>query len=464
MPEPLLQCSYMPGDTFAIAAYLALTPSQKLVFLQDTTLEDNKHTFIRGLYTETGVIGQVTVIDLEAIWKPTLKVSPCKEIYRLWSGNKVPAKPEDFKDTNEKKQAVIRETLKQIFAVDPLKPRAVTAVTGWLAKAVKYSKDHRLSELLMKWKIAALTKAWGKDFDNFLSTKGMTALKSKAVVIWSRQSGKRGGAHLELDSSFTGIEDLVEGFTWEKGDFSIILAGDDKEKNTSTKLQEIAKKYKCYHLGEFWRTPEWKEKFDENRIAQMAFWVYVNATKCKMTHLGMRSGNLEVMSLLGMPAVYLEPKGSGSGDRMTAFKRAGIPYDRLIITEAPGLTGQWVQRLEKTTDRPIKTHDLKREISQVAQQDMRSALTTTYSGLDDLKSKRNTAYSEGRHGEVRRLKGEIEKIHQKAEVVKSTDFTGPAKKRLKERGGKGEDEYPNQRGFYTGDVNAIVEYVLKKMG
>ena len=60
MPEPLLQCSYMPGDSFAIAAYLALTPTQKLILLKDTTLVDDKHKFNSGLYKDTSVARQVT--------------------------------------------------------------------------------------------------------------------------------------------------------------------------------------------------------------------------------------------------------------------------------------------------------------------------------------------------------------------------------------------------------------------
>ena len=42
----LLQCSYMPGDSFAIAAWLAIDQTAKLVYLRDDTLGDTKSTFI----------------------------------------------------------------------------------------------------------------------------------------------------------------------------------------------------------------------------------------------------------------------------------------------------------------------------------------------------------------------------------------------------------------------------------
>ena len=81
----------MPGDSFAIAAWLAIDQAAKLVYLRDDTLSDTKSTFILGLYNQTKVDKKVTIIELEKLWKGKLQESPCKAIYRLWSEKKIPA-------------------------------------------------------------------------------------------------------------------------------------------------------------------------------------------------------------------------------------------------------------------------------------------------------------------------------------------------------------------------------------
>ena len=60
-------------------------------------------------------------------------------------------------------------------------------------------------------------------------------------------------------------------------------------------------------------------------LAQFAFFKYL-AEDYNVVHVGMRSGMLESMALLGMTTFYLEGAGSGSGDRMLTLSRAGIRY------------------------------------------------------------------------------------------------------------------------------------------
>jgi hypothetical protein len=465
MAEPLLQCSYMPGDSFAIAAYLALTKDARVVYLRDDSLNDNKHSFITGLYGDTGVLGQVTVIDVRAIWSKgnRLTTSPLKEVYRLWSDDRVPARPQDFTDPNATRQEVIREILTAIFAAFRQWPRAVTAVTGWLARSVERSRDHRLAELLKKWQIATLTKGWAKDFDDFLSAKGLTKLAGKSLVMWSRQSGKRGGAHLELDSSYAGIRQIAKAFNEASdGDYSLILAGDDKDKGTTTKLQQIAEDYGGCHLGEFWKTIEWKSKFDENRVAQLAFWIYLNGTKSSLVHLGMRSGNLEVMGILGMPAVYLETVGSLSGKRMTAFEKAGIPYERIQIVEAPGLTGHWAEDFEKAQKLPAKLHDFQRDVGSEAKAIAKRKIDAVWDDINRLKGLQKTARRNKQWSKVDSLQDEIDDLFDEKDGIYNTDYTRSAKANVKEWD-PASGKYSRQRGFYDKDIDTIVNYVLKRL-
>ena len=461
MPEPLLQCSYMPGDSFAIAAYLALKPSQKLILLKDTTLVDDKYAFISGLYRETGVAGQVTEIDLPPLWRPKLRASPAKEVYRLWSEKRLPDRPDRFVDRDATKQGVIRAILTAVHAVDKQWPRGVTTVTGWLANAVKGNCDARLTDVLNKWKIATLTKQWSKDFDTFLSARGLTKLKAASLVLWSRQSGKKQGAHLELDSGFYGIRQITQAFDAKcDGKHSIILVGDDKQKDTSTKLQQIATTEKCAYLGEFWKTREWQEKFSENRIAQLAFWIYLNA-KHKLVHLGMRSGNLEAMSLLKMPVIYLEPKDSGSGDRMTAFAEAGIPYERLQIGHSPGLTGRWAADYEQHGERPAKTHNFAQDVSSEANRIKRYELSQTQNDIVATAKARDQAYKNRQWQRVGELKTQVNQLKEQKDAIAQTDYSASARLNVKEWD-PANKAYTRARGFDPTDVDKIVTAALSK--
>jgi hypothetical protein len=133
---------------------------------QDDTLSDTKSTFILGLYNQTKVDKKVTIIELEKLWKGKLQESPFKAIYRLWSEKKIPGNPTLYADQDKTKEQVIRAALQQIWDNSGRQwPRAVTAVTGWLADQVKHSRDNKLTELLNRWGVAALTQQWAKDFD-----------------------------------------------------------------------------------------------------------------------------------------------------------------------------------------------------------------------------------------------------------------------------------------------------------
>lgn len=97
-------------------------------------------------------------------------------------------------------------------------------------------------------------------------------------------------------------------------------------------------------VTQMWGAPVWKSQFgDATFLAQFAFFKYL-AEDYRVIHVGMRSGMLESMGLLGMETFYLEDKGSGSGNRMIGFSHAGITYRRIQIDEAPGLTGRISQQ------------------------------------------------------------------------------------------------------------------------
>ena len=466
----LLQCSYMPGDSFAIAAWLAIDQTAKLVYLRDDTLSDTKSTFILGLYNQTKVDKKVTIIELEKLWKGKLQESPCKAIYRLWSEKKIPGNPTLYADQDKTKEQVIRAALQQIWDNSGRQwPRAVTAVTGWLADQVKHSRDNKLTELLNRWGVAALTQQWAKDFDQFLAAKNMAQLQKQSLVLWSRQSGKTGGAHIELDSSYQGIRELVNGFlTIGKLDGkSIILAGDERLKGLALKLEKIAKDCGTLYLGEFWKSDEWKEKFSENRIAQLAFWVYLNGKKTKLTHLGMRSGNLELMSLLQMTVLYLEPKKSKSGERMTAFAKSGIDYQRIQIAHSPGLTAQWGEDLEQgqydTTVRAATKGIWEAEQGKRQKQLRANEIKEINEEIKTVKKEKQEAFDAKKYALTGQLKREQQNLEKEKQQIYSKDYSKVAKDQLKYQVPKSQTAAQRTRGFDPTDVGNIVTQVCSRM-
>lgn len=145
----------------------------------------------------------------------------------------------------------------------------------------------------------------------------------------------------------------------------MLLAGDEK----NGKMASFAAQYPhIIDVTQMWEAPVWKSQFGElTFLAQFAFFKYL-AEDYRVIHVGMRSGMLESMALLGMETFYLEDRGSGSGNRMIGFSNAGITYTRIQIAEAPGLTGRISQQkqlyspaqVEKRIDEKANRHKNRR--------------------------------------------------------------------------------------------------------
>jgi hypothetical protein len=187
----------------------------------------------------------------------------------------------------------------------------------------------------------------------------------RILVLWSRFSGKKGYYHAEHDSSFHGIAQLVWLAT-ELG-YYVIIAGDKPV--VHTKVEEpgrragrydeiclaVAAHYgqpRCFNMTEFWTELEWKN-LKASRITQ--FHVYEHLHRhCDVRHLGMRSGNMEALALLGYFVRYMEEVGSWGGPRMEAWHGKGIGYERILLKQPPTRLGKYLQqdRIDRTVADP----------------------------------------------------------------------------------------------------------------
>ncbi|QJQ01123.1 DUF4157 domain-containing protein [Herbaspirillum rubrisubalbicans Os34] len=189
-------------------------------------------------------------------------------------------------------------------------------------------------------------KAW-------LATKHIPDGGESVAVLWSRFSGKRGDIHIEHDTSYEGIRQIVAEI---KDHYTaVIIAGDSGTSDAKKdKFKKIATEggENVFDLTEFWKekTPELKAWGGNTRFGQFKLYDYLHRKYKALRHLGMRSGNLEAMAMLGHKVRYMEEPGSKGAERMEKWhddKRnpilpnVSIGYERLLIDEVPTRSGKY---------------------------------------------------------------------------------------------------------------------------
>jgi hypothetical protein len=340
MAEKIFQGGYMSGDTYAASAYMALDGSARIILVKDTKEpQDKTDSVTLKFYQECGLAERVDLIDISGT---AIKV---KELWETVKGKYKVKATAPAKVTFTGAPTTVPQVLSRMYyGIAPANtwPREITAVTGLVASKFEADSGASATKVADLWKIGkfgtdmkfALWEYAGKKF-----AKTGFKIRKNIVVIWSRQSGKKGGAHIELDSSYQGIREIASYFAPAKA--TVVLAGDERNR----KLEQIASRSgQVVNVAEMWKDPFWKTKFAGVAVlAQLAFFKFL-AEDYQVIHVGMRSGMLETMALLGMPVCYMEPAESPSGGRMLAFSRAGIPYSRVLINAPAGLTARAAQK------------------------------------------------------------------------------------------------------------------------
>jgi hypothetical protein len=346
----IFQGGYMSGDTYTASALLAFEPAARILLIKDTKEpQDNTDDRVLPFYTECGLKSRVTVLDLSG------SEVGAKALYKALSDSKRNAPPKKLAFKGVPK--TIDEAMSELYYnVDPKNewPRLIVSVTGLVAN--KFAKDAGAAAKVVAeiWKVGKLKTDTKFALWEYAGTKFRKTgwdIRDNIVVLWSRQSGKGGGAHVELDSSFTAIRQLAAYFAPAKA--TVMLAGDEK----TGKLEEIAgTSPQILNVAGMWKDQFWKDHFAGITVlAQLALFKFL-AEDYNVVHVGMRSGMLECMALLGMPVCYLEPAACPSGSRMLAFHKAGIPYSRVQVDWPAGLTSmiaqmsikEWVNSNEKS--------------------------------------------------------------------------------------------------------------------
>ncbi|WP_250517069.1 hypothetical protein [Caballeronia sp. INDeC2] len=427
MHTKILQCGYMSGDTYAASALLAADPGVRIILLIDKSATGqyaDRSTQIKRIYEDTGVMGQVIEID----------ISGRARIEAVWQGVKA-KKYGSTARTNvlhdERTNTVLQE-LEDVLPRDRL-PESISYVTGALANCWC---DETSSAIARAWGATKLPDEQQKLVRAFMSrTFNLAAPPANIVALWSRQSGKRGGAHPELDSSFTGIRQLAEEFTQRAPRATVLLCGDERNDKMKTIASEMPQ---VFSMADLWKDPDWVKGFgDQTFLAQLAFFQFLRESS-NVIHIGMRSGMLEPMALLGMQVFYLEDAGSSSGKRMLAFVKHGITYERVEIQCPPGLVGYVAWR-----DRRFLLSQAERRLEQEANRVQRNA--------QFQRSIRTLGWSRDEANRAARRLAKAQIGSHDAEQYR--DYSPDLLRGLK-------NELANLRGFTSGDVQKISRHVI----
>ncbi|MDR6464524.1 hypothetical protein [Chryseobacterium sediminis] len=250
--------------------------------------------------------------------------------------------------------------------------------TDYIAR--KYSPALR-NKLKVRWEVNS-NGYEDEAIKNWLEQKGIPTSGDNLLILWSRFSGKGGDIHIEHDTSYTGIRQIVYRVA-EMYDAIIITGDKGYVKERESKFDDIVNEVKStihpskvFNITEFWdeKTPSLLAWGGNTRFGQFKLYEYFEKNFTHVKHLGFRSGNLEVMAMLGYTVRYMEEEGSESGRRMLAWKKVNggktqkggdaTGYERLLLSQPPTRSGKFLQEKIKEVNTKIE-RELNEKVSSI---------------------------------------------------------------------------------------------------
>lgn len=354
IPKLMVYPGYASGDMYGIGATMLLDKSLHLWLVTDGNKgRIDRSAMVKGFLTaflpddsRISVVKTRQGVDSRAYLPPfdTLKVQ--EQSYLAW--------------LSEALWGFIGLKKQLYFAVD------LFFGTNYVAlRFGDASQRPKLRSLVRSgWDVTSTRWAGGvvKKLGEFLKARGFVddtkfPRDQHVVVLWMRFTGKTGGAHVEYDTSFEGLRQLLK-VAHDKGNDWVIIVGDkpklseafnpEKVLRRRSKIAEIirASPISAVDLTEFWTDEAWKANFKKRTDQFKLFEVlhYHNHVK----HLGARSGNLESLALLGYQVRYFEDAYADGDDaldkkRMESW-HAAVGYQRIQIGQVPTRSGKYILR------------------------------------------------------------------------------------------------------------------------
>jgi hypothetical protein len=335
--KTIKQPGYATGDQFGIAAAMIIDDNLDVVITsgpkpgQQGHDPTDKAEMIRDFYLESGI-------------SPfRINIAPVANIRT---------------DANQQMTGNIKNTYHRDFNKDVTNSqiknnRSYPVGFGTTSIAENWSIANR-DKVKNAWKVNSSKDA---EIQTWLNEKGIPLNGKNIAILWSRFSGKKGDIHLEHDTSYMGMRQIV--LEAAKHYTAIIIAGDPSATpKNANKYSNIAATFgmNVYNLTGFWqhKTATLKAWGGDTRTGQFKLYDYLHRNFAELKHLGSRSGNLEVMAMLGHTVRYMEEPNSMGSERMEAWHekdQTGLTnaggmatgYERLLLERPATREGQYLK-------------------------------------------------------------------------------------------------------------------------
>ncbi|MFC4034388.1 hypothetical protein ACFO3J_23335 [Streptomyces polygonati] len=371
-PRVLWQPGYATGDQFGIAAALLGDPALHVVLVGGSGSDTrDKSDGMARFYRESGVpSGRVHVVQAPSLDNTAMKAAALTKTKELLT-----AEAAGLNDKQIETRLLI----------------PVGSGTTWVAE--RFSPEVR----------GLVRSGWGLDGAHFgpedhqrvqdwLAARGVTVTKGRrTIVVWSRFSGKRGDVHVEHDTSYHGVRQILEALNQAGADGGsagddpaarplVLIAGDrHADPAHAAKYPEMVRELSgqgldVHDLTDFWNDdPQGIATWGgDTRIGQLRLYEYLHAASGDLRHLGFRSGNLEALAMAGHTVRYMEEPGSVGAQRMEKWHRhnntdhtrlGGLApgYERLVVDSPPTRSGKFLRDFPKSPDKSLEKSGTERD-------------------------------------------------------------------------------------------------------
>ncbi|MFC9915043.1 hypothetical protein [Streptomyces sp. NPDC127197] len=365
----ILTVGNFTGDMFGLSAALLLNPKLHVTVLTGPHHPDQVGDFLRnGLETQVRARYERERARLRASQGPAARTpAPQEAELDARIAAEVAAERDRVHVLYAKNPHALYTTLARQDEALPYDSVRPPVPVNLRTRHLNHPVTRATEEVTVRWgrqnhEQAKIRTAWGLSdrpdagAGAFLGELGVP-LSGGYVVLWSRFSGKHGGAHPQHDTSVTGIRQLVAVLP---SGTTVIIAGDRKGGGTDP-YRELADAHEnVFDLTEFWKTELWRRHFPNATRADQ-FKVFDHLARGdgnSLSHLGFRSGNLEPYALIGHQVRYLEEEGNLQAGRLEPWHRT-VGYRRIVISKVPTLSGQWVTSTARSegTEKPPPWRD-----------------------------------------------------------------------------------------------------------
>ncbi|MFE4816994.1 hypothetical protein ACFRFU_11275 [Streptomyces sp. NPDC056704] len=356
---------YATGDQFGIATYLLADENLHVVVVRDPRDQRDRSADIAAFYRAGG-------IPDSRIHEREITATADGDTHALQVFRQVNSAALAGRDLPSKTK------LKNLIL-------GVGAATEWIGENFSQGVRDKVRE---GWRLddAGFPQEDQDKVADWLATKNITVEPGrKVIVLWSRFSGKRGDIHVEHDTSYTGVDQILTSIHKRtKNDPPgplVIIAGDAKvNPQRRPHYPGMARKHRndgleVHDLTDFWDDKDGVATWGgDTRTGQMRLYEYLQRkSEGNLKHLGFRSGNLEAMALSGHAVNYLEEPGSIGGKRMAKWHAANSTaplttgYERILIERPPTLSGQLVNAAQVVWEKRTAEYGTKATPAQKAE-------------------------------------------------------------------------------------------------